>query len=231
MNTRTRSGKNNVSVTWEISHHFSRVFLLLKPRLALSILRRTARYVMLARNQKIACSCMALSPYRTLFMSAMKSISMYESPLVQRSKAADEEMMRRARWARDEYKRQSIRAMEKGHFKQQTPVSRRYSAIRIEPSEKSQDCAKQRHRPCLQPADPPLYRRRQSRKHSVTAAQPLMDRWRLLHNVYHSFIMYIHIYMSGYISGYFNSFGMNWSWGASKYSNTACHCGVEHLNH
>ncbi|XP_026795013.3 SH2 domain-containing protein 4B [Pangasianodon hypophthalmus] len=98
---------------------------------------------------------------------------------LQRSKAADEEMMRRARWARDEYKRQSIRAMEKGHFKQQMPVSRRHSAIGIEPSDKSQDkvpsSGKERPRPGLQPADPPLYRRRQSRKHSSAAAQPLMD--------------------------------------------------------
>uniref|UniRef100_A0A673I0K1 SH2 domain-containing protein 4B-like n=1 Tax=Sinocyclocheilus rhinocerous TaxID=307959 RepID=A0A673I0K1_9TELE len=35
--------------------------------------------------------------------------------LVCRSKAADEEMTRKARWARDEYKRQSLRAIEKGH--------------------------------------------------------------------------------------------------------------------
>uniref|UniRef100_A0A671T9J0 SH2 domain-containing protein 4B-like n=1 Tax=Sinocyclocheilus anshuiensis TaxID=1608454 RepID=A0A671T9J0_9TELE len=32
-----------------------------------------------------------------------------------RSKAADEEMTRKAHWARDEYKRQSLRAIEKGH--------------------------------------------------------------------------------------------------------------------
>ncbi|XP_027024226.1 SH2 domain-containing protein 4B-like [Tachysurus fulvidraco] len=98
---------------------------------------------------------------------------------LQRSKVADEEMMRRARWARDEYKRQSIRAMEKGHFKQQIPVSRRHSAIGTEPSDKSQDnvppCGKERPRAGLQPAEPPLYRRRQSRRHSGTAAQPLMD--------------------------------------------------------
>ncbi|KAF4089916.1 hypothetical protein AMELA_G00043660 [Ameiurus melas] len=99
---------------------------------------------------------------------------------LQRSKAADEEMMRRARWARDEYNRQSIRAMEKGHFKQQIPISRRHSAVGIEPSDKSQDkvppCGRERPRPGLQPADPPLYRRRQSRKHGSTASQPLMDR-------------------------------------------------------
>ncbi|XP_053535360.1 SH2 domain-containing protein 4B isoform X2 [Ictalurus punctatus] len=95
---------------------------------------------------------------------------------LQRSKAADEEMMRRARWARDEYNRQSIRAMEKGHFKQQIPISRRHSAVGIEPSDKSQDkVPKERPRPGLQPADPPLYRRRQSRKHGSTASQPLMD--------------------------------------------------------
>ncbi|KAF5897621.1 SH2 domain-containing protein 4B-like, partial [Clarias magur] len=98
---------------------------------------------------------------------------------LQRSKAADEEMMRRARWARDEYKRQSIRALEKGHFKQQIPVSRRHSALGIEPSDKSQDkvspCGRERPRPGLQPADPPLYRRRQSRKYSSPAVQPLMD--------------------------------------------------------
>lgn len=109
-------------------------------------------------------------------MSTTKPVSTYECPLVQRSKAADEEMMRRARWARDEYKRQSIRAMEKGHFKQQLPVSRRHSAIGIGSSEKSQDYSKERPRPGLQPADPPLYRRRQSRKLSSAAAQPLMDR-------------------------------------------------------
>ncbi|XP_046690774.1 SH2 domain-containing protein 4B [Silurus meridionalis] len=97
----------------------------------------------------------------------------------QRSKAADAEMMRKARWARDEYKRQSIRAMEKGHFKQQIPVSRRHSAIEIDTAAKSQDQVlpgdKDRPRPSLQPADPPLYRRRQSRKNSSTAALPLMD--------------------------------------------------------
>ncbi|XP_060780572.1 SH2 domain-containing protein 4B [Neoarius graeffei] len=98
---------------------------------------------------------------------------------LQRSKAADEEMMMRARWARDEYKRQSIRAMEKGHFKQHIPVSRRHSAIRIKPSDKPLDkvppCGKERPRPSLQPADPPLYRRRQSRRSSSTPTQPLVD--------------------------------------------------------
>uniref|UniRef100_A0A8C1VQG3 SH2 domain containing 4Ba n=1 Tax=Cyprinus carpio TaxID=7962 RepID=A0A8C1VQG3_CYPCA len=34
---------------------------------------------------------------------------------LRRSKEADEEMTRKARWARDEYKRQSLRAIEKGH--------------------------------------------------------------------------------------------------------------------
>lgn len=113
-------------------------------------------------------------------MSTTESIITYDSPVVQRSKVADEEMMRRARWARDEYKRQSIRAMEKGHFKQQIPVSRRRGAIGTEPSEKSQHkvlpCGKERPRHGLLPADPPLYRRRQSRKHGSAAAQPHMDR-------------------------------------------------------
>ncbi|XP_072532868.1 SH2 domain-containing protein 4B [Salminus brasiliensis] len=100
---------------------------------------------------------------------------------LQRSKEADEEMTRKARWARDEYKRQSLRAIEQGHvaclsghFQQQPHISRRHSAV-IEQTEKSSPCSESRPRPGLQPAAPPLYRRRQSRRHSTIATQPLMD--------------------------------------------------------
>ncbi|XP_036431210.1 SH2 domain-containing protein 4B [Colossoma macropomum] len=100
---------------------------------------------------------------------------------LRRSKAADEEMKKKARWARDEYKRQSIRAIEQGHvaglsghFQQQPHVIRRHSAT-IEQTAKSPPCSEDRPRPGLQPAAPPLYRRRQSRRHSTIVTQPLMD--------------------------------------------------------
>uniref|UniRef100_W5KN12 SH2 domain containing 4B n=1 Tax=Astyanax mexicanus TaxID=7994 RepID=W5KN12_ASTMX len=62
---------------------------------------------------------------------------------LRRSKAADEEMTRKAQWARDEYKRHSLRAIEQGHvavlsghFQQQQPhMGRRHSSA-IEQSEK-----------------------------------------------------------------------------------------------
>ncbi|XP_049337414.1 SH2 domain-containing protein 4B [Astyanax mexicanus] len=101
---------------------------------------------------------------------------------LRRSKAADEEMTRKAQWARDEYKRHSLRAIEQGHvavlsghFQQQQPhMGRRHSSA-IEQSEKPSPCSESRPRPGLQPAAPPLYRRRQSRRHSTIATQPLMD--------------------------------------------------------
>ncbi|XP_066535248.1 SH2 domain-containing protein 4B [Hoplias malabaricus] len=100
---------------------------------------------------------------------------------LRRSKAADEEMTRKARWARDEYKRQSLRAIEQGrvsslsgHFQQQPHIGRRHSEV-IDPTEKPSPCSEGRPRPGLQPAAPPLYRRRQSRRHSTMATQPMMD--------------------------------------------------------
>lgn len=96
-----------------------------------------------------------------------------------RCKAADEEMTRKACWARDEYKRQSLRAIEKGHvaglsghFQKQS--QRRHSTF-IEPSASTVSGNEVRPKPGLQRAKPPLYRRRQSRRHSTTT-QPLMDR-------------------------------------------------------
>lgn len=129
-----------------------------------------------------------------LFKSSLSSIL----PLpVRRSKMADQEMQRKARRARDEYKRQSLRAIEKGRVAglsglfQQGPVVgngptaapfRRYSDV-LESSSSTT------HRPGLQPAAPPLYRRRQSQRHSTIVTQPLMDRYRysaslLLMNTY-----------------------------------------------
>ncbi|KAI4881933.1 hypothetical protein NFI96_010306 [Prochilodus magdalenae] len=100
---------------------------------------------------------------------------------LRRSKAADKEMTRKARWARDEHKRQSSRVIEQGsvaglslHFQQQPHISRRHSAT-IEPTAKSSPCREDRPRPSLQPAAPPLYRRRQSRRHSTIGTQPLTD--------------------------------------------------------
>ncbi|XP_031677723.1 SH2 domain-containing protein 4B [Oncorhynchus kisutch] len=102
---------------------------------------------------------------------------------LRRSKMADQEMQRKARRARDEYKRQSLRAIEKGRVAglsglfQQGPVVgngptaapfRRYSNV-LESSSSTT------HRPGLQPATPPLYRRRQSQRHSTIVTQPLMD--------------------------------------------------------
>ncbi|XP_056327053.1 SH2 domain-containing protein 4B [Danio aesculapii] len=96
-----------------------------------------------------------------------------------RCKAADEEMTRKACWARDEYKRQSLRAIEKGHvaglsghFQKQS--QRRHSTF-IEPSASPVSSNEGRTKPSLQRAEPPLYRRRQSRRHSTTTTQPLMD--------------------------------------------------------
>ncbi|XP_051945692.1 SH2 domain-containing protein 4B [Xyrauchen texanus] len=103
-----------------------------------------------------------------------------------RSKAADEEMTRKARWARDEYKRQSLRAIEKGHvagmsghFQKQTHMNKanphRRQSTFIEPSASPVSSNEYRSKPGLQRAEPPLYRRRQSRRHSTTSTQPLMD--------------------------------------------------------
>ncbi len=108
------------------------------------------------------------------------SILSTSSYVVCRSKKADEAMTRKARWARDEYKRQSLRAIEKGHvaglsghFQKQS--NRRHSTF-IEPSISPVSSKDACPRPGLQRAEPPLYRRRQSRRHSTTATQPLMDR-------------------------------------------------------
>ncbi|KAG9344381.1 hypothetical protein JZ751_011050 [Albula glossodonta] len=94
-------------------------------------------------------------------------------PTVRRSKAADEEMTRKARWARDEYRRQSLRAIEKGRVAGLSGLfqegqgsglghTQRHSAM-IEPSYTGHPTAgTAHHHTGLQPAAPPLYRRRQS---------------------------------------------------------------------
>ncbi|TRY68133.1 hypothetical protein DNTS_030011 [Danionella cerebrum] len=98
---------------------------------------------------------------------------------LRRCKAADEEMTRKACWARDEYKRQSLRTIEKGHvaclsghFQKQS--QRRHSSF-IESPSTSVTSSEVKPKPGLQRAEPPSYRRRQSRRHSTTT-QPLMDR-------------------------------------------------------
>ncbi|XP_030628177.1 SH2 domain-containing protein 4B [Chanos chanos] len=104
---------------------------------------------------------------------------------LRRSKVADEEMTEKAQRARDEYKRQSLRAIEKGRVAglsglfQQAQINgssqkRRHSAV-IESSVQTKTNCEGRSRSGLQPAAPPLYRRRQSRRHSTTVAPPLMD--------------------------------------------------------
>ncbi|XP_028845427.1 SH2 domain-containing protein 4B [Denticeps clupeoides] len=102
-----------------------------------------------------------------------------------RSKAADEEMTRKARSARDEYQRQSRRAVERRRVGElttafhhthlrQAPQRRRHSTSMETMARQSTDNGIQA-RPRLQPAAPPLFRRRQSRRHSTMATQPLMD--------------------------------------------------------
>ncbi|ROL49503.1 SH2 domain-containing protein 4B [Anabarilius grahami] len=115
----------------------------------------------------------------TLQISKEALMVIHDLRPVRRSKAADKEMTRKARWARDEYKRQSLRAIEKGHvaglsghFQKQS--HRRHSTF-IEPSASPVSSNEVKPRPSLQRAEPPLYRRRQSRRHSTTATQPLMD--------------------------------------------------------
>ncbi|KAG7492456.1 hypothetical protein MATL_G00014610 [Megalops atlanticus] len=110
---------------------------------------------------------------------------------LRRSKAADEEMKSKARRARDEYKRQSLRAIEKGLVAglsglfQKTHLNgagqhRRHSALiepsttpsatpPVTPSELPHSTA-----PLSGPA-PSTHRRRQSRRHSTTAVHPLPD--------------------------------------------------------
>lgn len=121
---------------------------------------------------------------------------------VRRSKAADEEMKTKARRARDEYKRQSLRAIEKGLVAglsglfQKTHLngsghSRRHSAV-IEQSstgaaaaatlpEASQPAASLSTTPVSNAASAPPsagsthYRRRQNRRHSSPATQSLTE--------------------------------------------------------
>uniref|UniRef100_A0A673JSU5 SH2 domain-containing protein 4B-like n=1 Tax=Sinocyclocheilus rhinocerous TaxID=307959 RepID=A0A673JSU5_9TELE len=84
---------------------------------------------------------------------------------LRRSKEADEEMTRKARWARDEHKRQSLRAIEKGHVASlsghfQKQSHRRHSTF-IEPSVSPVSSNEVRPRPGLQRAEPPLSRSRE----------------------------------------------------------------------
>ncbi|XP_073729252.1 SH2 domain-containing protein 4B [Misgurnus anguillicaudatus] len=105
---------------------------------------------------------------------------------LRRSKEADEEMTRKARWARDEYNRQSLRAIEKGHvaglsvqFQKQTHLNKAHPHKRhstfTEPTTSPVSNNEVHPKPGLQRAEPPLYRRRQSRRHSTTTLQPQMD--------------------------------------------------------
>ncbi|KAJ8417986.1 hypothetical protein AAFF_G00136950 [Aldrovandia affinis] len=106
---------------------------------------------------------------------------------LRRSKAADEDMKRKARRARDEHKHQSLRAIEKGRVAglsglfQKTQGSgsgqnRRHSAL-IPSSYTAHPTGTSgaHHHTGLQPAAPPLYRRRQSRRYSTMGALPHTD--------------------------------------------------------
>ncbi|KAM6956560.1 SH2 domain-containing protein 4B-like [Aplochiton taeniatus] len=119
---------------------------------------------------------------------------------LQRSKLADEEKQRKARRARDEVQHQSLRAIEKGKVAgltglfQQEPINaaaglnggsvsvdRRHSADlgSSSPSPGPREAGLRVSDPSragLQPAAPPLYRRRQSRRHSMAVTQPTIDR-------------------------------------------------------
>ncbi|MBN3312787.1 SH24B protein, partial [Atractosteus spatula] len=103
---------------------------------------------------------------------------------LRRSKAADEEMKHKARRARDEYKRQSLRAIEKGRVAglsglfQKTQLNgagqgRRHSAnIEATPSERSSDTGHAHSGMAAPSAAPPSHTRRgrQSRRHSTSTA-------------------------------------------------------------
>ncbi|XP_063076968.1 SH2 domain-containing protein 4B [Engraulis encrasicolus] len=108
---------------------------------------------------------------------------------LKRSKAADEEMKTKARRARDEYKRQSLRAIEKGlvaglsglfqktHPNSSTSSSRRHSAIIEHPSS-----ATNKTNVSVATSAPPTaastpYRRhyRPNRRHSSPATQSVID--------------------------------------------------------
>ncbi|XP_035256828.1 SH2 domain-containing protein 4B [Anguilla anguilla] len=102
---------------------------------------------------------------------------------LRRSKAADEEKQRKARWARDEYRRQSLRAVEKGRgaglgepFQKMQGngpgQNRRHSDVIAAPPAGS---AQAHHHRGLQPAAPPLYRRRHNRRHSSVGVLPPTD--------------------------------------------------------
>ncbi|XP_061084711.1 SH2 domain-containing protein 4B-like [Conger conger] len=104
---------------------------------------------------------------------------------LRRSKAADEEMTRKARWARDEYIRQSLRAIERGRVAGLSQLfqrsqgsgpgqTRRHSA-QIEPTYCHASGSSSHHHQGLQPAAPPLYRRRHNRRHSTTGTLPPTD--------------------------------------------------------
>ncbi|KAL0964518.1 hypothetical protein UPYG_G00324960 [Umbra pygmaea] len=101
-----------------------------------------------------------------------------------RSKMADQEMRRKARRARDEYKHQSLRAIEKGRvaglsglFQQGLMVGNQHTAAPVRghsPVVQSSSCtlkAECPQHPGLQPAAPRLTRRR----HSTIVTQPLKD--------------------------------------------------------
>ncbi|XP_076831580.1 SH2 domain-containing protein 4B isoform X2 [Brachyhypopomus gauderio] len=78
-----------------------------------------------------------------------------------RSKTADEEMKRKACWAREEHKRYA------------THTAR--PQLHCQPEMEAPPPTQPRPRPTLRPAAPPLYRRRQSRRPSAVVNQPLMD--------------------------------------------------------
>ncbi|KAJ8359875.1 hypothetical protein SKAU_G00164000 [Synaphobranchus kaupii] len=106
---------------------------------------------------------------------------------LRRSKAADEEMKWRARWARDEHRHQSLRAIERGRVSGLSELfqntqgngssqNRRHSAV-SEPlyAARPTGSTKAHHHTGLQPAAPPLYRRRHNRRHSTMGILPPTD--------------------------------------------------------
>ncbi|XP_036403395.1 SH2 domain-containing protein 4B [Megalops cyprinoides] len=107
---------------------------------------------------------------------------------LRRSKRADEEMRRKARRARDEYRRHSLRAIERGRVAGLSGLfqraeangsgqNRRHSAV-IEPSYAAQPSSTRERPMGLQPAAPPLYRRRQqSRRHSTALPHTDSPAW------------------------------------------------------
>ncbi|XP_029105963.1 SH2 domain-containing protein 4B [Scleropages formosus] len=102
---------------------------------------------------------------------------------LRRSKAADEEMTRKARRARDEYRRQSLRAIEKGLVAELSGL--------FQETHPNGSASNRRHSAPAEPRNaapvtegkhtshgitaPPVQRRRQNRRHSASAVPMLTD--------------------------------------------------------